>query len=149
MSAPLQVELDGALGAVLDDMQQALAELAGALEAERQALLAGDVAAIDATGTRKQALMQALERLDAERVQLSAAAPQAAEALESRWQASLRQLQACRDLNLRNGGIVNQRLGSVRRALAILTGQDGDAGVYGPRGAVHSTSRSRHTLAEA
>lgn len=149
MNAPLQVELDGALSAVLDDMQQALADLAGALEAERQALLTADVAAIDATGARKQALMQALERLDAERVQLSAAAPQAAEAMDARWQSSLSQLRACRELNLRNGGIVNQRLGSVRRALAILTGQEGDAGVYGRRGAVQSMSRSRHPLAEA
>ena len=43
MSPALHVDLDGALSAVLDDMQRSLAELAGALDTERAALLAGDV----------------------------------------------------------------------------------------------------------
>ena len=51
MSAALQVELDGALSAVLDDMQRSLAELADELATERAALLAADVPAIDAAGT--------------------------------------------------------------------------------------------------
>jgi flagellar biosynthesis protein FlgN len=146
MSAALQVELGDALSAVLDDMQRALAELADALASERAALLAADVPAIDAAGARKQALMQALEQLDTERQQLAATAPRSA-AQQARWQELLGTLRECRDLNQRNGGIVQQRLGSVRRALAILTGQDSETGIYGRSGAMHARARS-NTLAE-
>ena len=146
MSAALQVELGDALSAVLDDMQRALAELAGALASERAALLAADVPAIDAAGARKQALMQTLEQLDTERQQLAATAPRSA-AQQARWQELLGTLRECRDLNQRNGGIVQQRLGSVRRALAILTGQDSETGIYGRSGAMHARARS-NTLAE-
>jgi flagella synthesis protein FlgN len=148
MNPDLHVELDGALSAVLDDMQNALAELAGVLEDERAALLAGDVAALDAAGTRKQALMRALEQLDTERLQLGRNAPQAAAALEARWQALLPTLRSCRDMNQRNGQVVGQRLASVRRALSILTGREPDDGVYGRRGSLHTRSQS-HPLAEA
>ncbi len=147
MSAALQVELDDALSAVLDDMQHSLADLADALARERTALLDADVSAIDAAGTHKQALMHTLERLDAERQQLATAAPQAAAAEQPRWQELLVRLRDCRDQNQRNGGIVQQRLGSVRRALAILTGQDSETGVYGRSGALHARTRS-HTLAQ-
>lgn len=148
MSAALQVELDDALGAVLDDMQRSLVELAGALARERTALLDADVPAIDAAGARKQALMQALERLDAERRQLALAAPHAAATQQRRWHELLAQLRDCRDQNQRNGSIVQLRLGSVRRALAILTGQDSETSVYGRSGALHARVRS-HTLAQA
>lgn len=148
MSAHLQVGLDGALSTVLDDMQKTLAELAGALDDERTALLAADVAALDAAGSRKQALMQALEQLDAERLQLNLAEPRTALALESRWQSLLPTLADCRDMNQRNGQLVGQRLGSIRRALSILTGQDLDGGVYGRTGGVQLRSRSQ-PLAEA
>jgi flagella synthesis protein FlgN len=147
MSAALQVELDDALSAVLDDMQRALAELADALASERTALLAADVPAIDAAGARKQALMQTLEQLDTERQQLATTAPRSAAAQQARWQELLGRLRECRDLNQRNGGIVQQRLGSVRRALAILTGQDSETGIYGRSGAMHARARS-NTLAE-
>jgi flagella synthesis protein FlgN len=147
MSAALQVELDDALSAVLDDMQRSLAELADALALERTALLDADVPAIDAAGARKQTLMQTLERLDSERQQLALAAPDAAAAQQPRWQDLLARLRDCRDQNQRNGSIVQQRLGSVRRVLAILTGQDSETGVYGRSGALHARARS-HTLAE-
>ncbi|HEU4669931.1 MAG TPA: flagellar protein FlgN [Dyella sp.] len=148
MSATLQVGVDGALSTVLDDMQQALAELAGVLEDERTALLAADVAALDAAGSRKQALVHSLEQLDAERLQLGRTEPRAAQALEPRWQSLLPVLSSCRDMNQRNGQLVGQRLGSIRRALSILTGQDTDGGVYGRTGGVHLRPRSQ-PLAEA
>lgn len=148
MNPDLHVELDGALSAVLDDMQNALAELAGVLEDERAALLAGDVAALDTAGARKQTLMRSLEQLDAERVQLGRNAPQIAAALEARWQAMLPTLRSCRDMNQRNGQVVGQRLASVRRALSILTGREPDSDVYGRRGSLHTRSQS-HPLAEA
>lgn len=148
MNAGLQVGLDGALSTVLDDMQNALADLAGVLENERSALLAADVTALDVAGSRKQELVQALEKLDAERLQLGHAAPAAAQALNQRWQSLLPSLAACRDMNQRNGLLVGQRLDSTRRALSILTGQQADGGVYGRTGGLHLRSRSQ-PLAEA
>lgn len=148
MSAGLQVELDGALSAVLDDMQRAVDELSTVLATEREALLAADVTALDAAGTRKQALMQTLEQLDAERLQLGRSAAHTARALEPRWQAVLKTLRECREMNQHNGSVVGQRLGSVRRALAVLTGQDADGGVYGRSGALQTKPRLQ-TLAEA
>lgn len=147
MNAVLQVELDGALSTVLDDMQRAVDELSTVLATEREALLAADVTALDAAGTRKQTLMQTLEQLDSERLQLGQSAPHAARELEPRWQALLLTLRGCRDMNQHNGSVVSQRLGSVRRALAILTGQEADGGVYGRSGALQTKPRLQ-TLAE-
>lgn len=148
MSASLQVDMEGALSAVLDDMRLSLDELAAVLEAERDALLAADVEALDRAGSRKHALMQRLEQLDAERVQINLAAPHAASTLEPRWKALLPRLRECRDMNQHNGNVVGQRLGSVRRALAILTGQEAEAGTYGRSGALQNRARSQ-ALAEA
>ncbi|HET6433638.1 flagellar protein FlgN [Dyella sp.] len=144
----LQVELDSALSTVLDDMQRAVDSLSAVLADEREALLSADVTALDAAGSRKQALMQLLEQLDAERLQLSRSAPQTARELEPRWQALLQVLRGCREMNQHNGSVASQRLGSVRRALAVLTGQDADGGVYGRSGALQTRPRLQ-TLAEA
>lgn len=148
MSRPLHAELESALAAVVEDMRLATAELATVLEAERDALAGADAAALDRVGERKQALMQQLEQLDAERVQLGHSAPAAAHLLEPAWQQVLGTLQICRDLNQRNGTLVGQRLGQVRRALAVLSGQSGEAGVYGPSGELHPALRP-HSLAQA
>lgn len=148
MSRPLHAELESALAAVVEDMRLATAELARVLEAEREALAGADATALDCAGERKQQLMLQLEQLDAERVQLGQAAPVAANLLEPIWQQVLGTLQTCRDLNQRNGTLVSQRLGQVRKALAVLTGQSGEAGVYGPSGELHPALRS-HNLAQA
>lgn len=147
MNATLQVEVHGALTTVLDDMQQAVAELASVLEAESHAIRGADVEALDQAGARKQGLMQQLEKLDAERVPLAqgcAADP----ARDAQWQQVLDSLRHCRELNQRNGSVVGQRLGHVRQALSILTGRSSDASVYGRSGALYSKPRSQ-TLAEA
>lgn len=147
MSAMLQVEVDGALFTVLDDMQQAVADLASVLETEAQAIRGADVEALDRAGARKQALMQQLEKLDAERVPL--ARDSAADASrDAQWRQVLEGLRDCRELNQRNGSVVGQRLGHVRQALSILTGRSSDASVYGRSGALHTKPRSQ-TLAEA
>ena len=148
MRRPLHAELESALGAVVEDMRQASGQLADILEAERAALAAADPAGLDRAGERKQQLMQQLEQLDAERVQLSQVDPSAAYQLDSVWQQVLGTLRACRDINQRNGILVNQRLGQVRKALAVLAGQSGEAGAYGPSGELHPALRS-HNLAQA
>ena len=85
MSPRLQDELDSALATVLVDMQQAVAELTQALEAECAALVARNSDALDHAGAHKQAIMLQLEQLDAERQQLGRELPAAATALEPIW----------------------------------------------------------------
>ncbi len=148
MNPRLQHELDSALTAVLGDMQQCVAQLAQALDAERAALVANDSKALDQAGARKQAIMLQLEQLDAERQQLSRELPAAATTLEPVWAQVVQSLRRCQQLNQRNGSTVNQRLGQVRQALSILTGHTGDNGLYGPTGGLHASLRSQ-VLAEA
>lgn len=147
MNRPLQHELTSVLGAVIEDMRLASLELASVLEAERNALAEADVTVLDRVGERKQRLMQQVEQLDAERLQLSRSAPAVPGAREPGWQEVLDTLARCRDLNQRNGSLVTQRLGQVRRALAVLTGRNGESGVYGPSGELHPSLHS-HRLAQ-
>jgi len=145
MSRPLHHELETALGAVVEDLYQAATELGSTLASERQALVAADSGALDRAGARKQALMQQLEQLDAERVQMLKLEPAAAAQVEPRWREVLEVLRGCHELNQRNGSLVSQRLTQVREALAVLTGQGGDAkSVYGPGGELRTALRSHH-----
>jgi len=143
MNPQLRQEFGEALAAVQEEMRQALDQLVQVLEAERDALDAGDSAALGHAGTRKQALMQQLEQLDAERRQLVREQPQTEATSEPAWSAIVQSLQHCHRLNQRNGGIVNQRLQLVRQALAVLTGADGNSGLYDRSGELHAGARSR------
>jgi flagella synthesis protein FlgN len=144
-NGPLHHELEAALAAVVEDLHRSAAELGSTLAAEREALVGADAAALDRAGARKQALMQQLEQLDAERVQMLKLEPAAAAQIEPRWHDVLELLKGCHELNQRNGNLVSQRLVQVREALAVLTGQGGDArSVYGPGGDLHTALRSHH-----
>lgn len=145
MSRHLHHELEAALAAVVEDLHRSVTELAATLADEREALVAADALALDRAGTRKQALMQQLEQLDAERMQMLKLEPAAATQVETRWREVLERLKGCHELNQRNGSLVGQRLAQVREALAVLTGQAGDAkGIYGPAGEVRTALRSHH-----
>jgi flagella synthesis protein FlgN len=145
MSKLLHHELETALAAVVEDLHRSVTELAATLTAEREALVGADAAALDRAGAHKQALMQQLEQLDAERVQLLKVEPSAAARVESRWREVLELLRGCHEMNQRNGSLVSQRLTQVREALAVLSGQGGDArGLYGPGGEVRTALRSHH-----
>ena len=145
MSKLLHHELEAALAAVVEDLHRSVTELAATLATEREALVAADAAALDRAGAQKQALMQQLEQLDAERVQLLKVEPSAAARVEPRWREVLELLRGCHEMNQRNGSLVSQRLIQVREALAVLSGQGGDArGLYGPGGEVRTALRSHH-----
>jgi flagella synthesis protein FlgN len=143
MNRNLQHELDDALTAVLGDMRQAVDQLTEVLEAEAAALDSGNSEALDRAGARKQVLMLQLERLDTERQQLGREQPSANDALEPVWTSIAQSLRQCRQLNLRNGAAVNQRLNLVRQALAVLTGHVGESGLYGRSGELHANLRSQ------
>jgi flagella synthesis protein FlgN len=148
MNAPLQAELGDTLRTVIDEMTGSTQQLILVLDEERLALSTADAEALNRAGEAKQMLMRRLEQLDAERQQLAAASPHAAQEVQASWSQLLGALTICRDNNLRNGTLVGQRLSMVRRALAVLTGQDNDSGTYGRSGTVMTRHRSV-PLAEA
>jgi flagella synthesis protein FlgN len=148
MSPSLQAELDHALTAAVDEMRLAVSQLMDTLNTERTALENADVDALNHAGASKHDLMMRLEQLDSERVQLSQGAPEASRALAPKWQEVLQSLRACQQLNQRNGYLVGIRLQQVRKALAVLTGNETDASVYGRAGDLRTSLRSQ-TLAEA
>jgi flagellar biosynthesis protein FlgN len=143
MNSPLQHELNVALTAVLDDMQQAVDRLGQVLEAERTALNTSNSIALDEAGARKQTIMQQLEQLDAERQLLSREQPDVAAALAPVWTRIVQSLRQCHLLNQRNGSTVNLRLTQVRQALAVLTGHAGESELYGRSGGLHASLRSQ------
>jgi flagellar biosynthesis protein FlgN len=148
MNASLQAELDHALTAAVEEMRLAVDQLTDALHTERTALETADVQSLNEAGASKHELMLRLEQLDSERVQLSHGAPEASRALAPRWQEILQSLRACQQLNQRNGYLVGVRLQQVRKALAVLTGNETEASVYGRAGDLRTSLRSQ-TLAEA
>jgi flagella synthesis protein FlgN len=148
MNSALQAELDHALTATVEEMRLAVEQLADALQSERTALAAGDVEALNQAGASKHALMVRLEQLDSERVQLGQNAPGASHAMAPLWQQVLQSLRACQQLNQRNGYLVGIRLQQVRKALAVLTGNDTEPSVYSRGGELRTSLRSQ-TLAEA
>jgi flagella synthesis protein FlgN len=148
MNSTLQAELDHALTAAVEEMRLAVEELTDALQTERAALETADVQTLNSSGAAKHALMLRLEQLDGERVQLSQGAADASRTLAPQWQEILQSLRACQQLNQRNGYLVGIRLQQVRKALAVLTGNDTEASVYGRAGELHTSLRSQ-PLAEA
>ncbi|WP_114241658.1 flagella synthesis protein FlgN [Dyella sp. C9] len=148
MNHALQAELDHALTAAVEEMRLAVDQLADALQDERTALETADVDGLNRAGASKHALMVRLEQLDSERVQLSRSAPEATRALAPVWQQVLQSLRACQQLNQRNGTLVGIRLQQVRKALAVLTGNELEASVYGRAGDLRTSLRSQ-SLAEA
>jgi len=148
MSPSLQAELDQALTATVEEMRLAVGQLMDALNSERSALETADVDTLNQAGASKHELMLRLEQLDSERVQLSRNADDASRVLAPKWQEILQSLRACEQLNQRNGQLVNARLQQVRKALAVLTGNEADASVYGRAGDLRMSLRSQ-SLAEA
>jgi flagella synthesis protein FlgN len=147
MNTSLQAELDQALTATVGEMRLAVEQLAEALQAERTALETADVDTLNQAGADKHALMLRLEQLDVERVQLSQGAPEATRTLAPMWQQILQSLRACQQLNQRNGYLVGVRLQQVRKALAVLTGNDVEPSIYGRAGELRTSLRPQ-TLAE-
>ncbi|QOC21232.1 flagellar protein FlgN [Wenzhouxiangella sp. AB-CW3] len=120
-----------------------------ALEHEREALTSGDAAALETATIEKNALVERMEGLDRRQQQLlrslpSGTSPDSMSQVLS-WcdedgslartheQAAQRIIQ-CQQANQRNGLIVQQRLGHVRRALNILRDAHTDMLTYGPDG---------------
>jgi flagellar biosynthesis/type III secretory pathway chaperone len=69
--------------------------------------------------------------------------------LRSRWIECANVAKRCRDLNDRNGALVQSRMKRVEGMLEVLTGRRPGASTYGPEGRVKSGFASRLVAAEA
>ncbi len=119
------------------------------LQAERRALSQRDMDALQQTTEEKLQLSQQLEQLEQQRENLVArlgfsnnrdsleqcfnSLPQR-DSLKQSWQQVLDNIEACRDGNLTNGGILEVGRQHVEQALSILRGQSGGPALYSPSG---------------
>lgn len=134
---------DGVMAELADVLVESKAQaenLLAALEAERDALRAGDVDAIHTAVGHKHDCVATLESLDGERLRLCTAADLPADLstdarLGHQWKDYLAALELCRDADLVNARVTQVRRRHVEQALGILRGgHSQSAPVYGPAG---------------
>jgi flagellar biosynthesis/type III secretory pathway chaperone len=150
------------LAALLGEEAGLLGKLEAVLEREHEVLQTQDVDALNTTALLRQELIGGLARIEEQRRSLCRMHAHTADlpGLEKllRWCDPSGSLMArlrvcadgasrCRDLNDRNGALVNVRLKRVEGALAVLTGR-GQEHTYGPKGA-YSASRKGRVLGAA
>jgi flagellar biosynthesis/type III secretory pathway chaperone len=136
------------LGGLLTEESAALSQLETLLQREHEVLQAGDAGALNATAHQRQAKIGELAHIEEQRRQLCRSHGHSADragleqlvmwcdprgSLVSRLRDCAERAVRCRDLNDRNGILVNARLRNVSDRLAALTGR-GDAVTYGPKG---------------
>ncbi|MEX1826312.1 flagella synthesis protein FlgN [Luteibacter sp. CQ10] len=139
-------DFDAALAGVMGDLAREVDALHAHLIEERMVLDKADAAALEAVGRAKSASLDRIDRLDTERRQLSDAS--GIDSLnDARWSHTVERLLECRRLNETNGRIVGQRMGQIRQALAVISGDAPNGSTYGPDGAARIKLRSA-TLAQ-
>ena len=140
--------------------RETLAVLAELLIREREALVKGDLDALEPLGAQKAALVERLERLllkghlrdvlapvspadrPARQARLAAWLAKQSSTVQAAWRALLQEAARLQDLNRLNAYLVEQRLALCRQALAVLT-PAGDASVYGDDGRWSTASATR------
>ncbi|GAA0900557.1 flagellar protein FlgN [Luteibacter anthropi] len=139
-------DFDAALRAVMDELAHEVDTLHATLVDERMALDQGDAPSLEVAGRAKSHSLDRIEKLDVERRHLSDAAN--VDSLnDPRWSHTIDRLLECRRMNEVNGRIVGQRIGQVRQALALISGDAQGGATYGPDGAARIKLRSA-TLAQ-
>ncbi|MES1192165.1 MAG: flagellar protein FlgN [Steroidobacter sp.] len=135
-----------------------LNELNELLDREHQMIISDDIDGLDKTGTQRDFYISKLLKIDADRIALCRAAGNTADKqglkklldwcdpqqqLHIRWQQSTEQLQQCRNLNDRNGALVNTRLKRVEGVLDVLSGgQTRNERTYSSRGTAYQQHNS-------
>lgn len=138
-----------ALQTVLNEEVECTGRLLGCLESEHSALTRRDMDALQETTAEKLHLSQQLESLEHRRTQLVAelgfgddaaslgqcfdSLPQA-NIFKRLWRQVLGNLEACRNDNLTNGGILEASRQHAEQALCILRGQSGSPALYSQAG---------------
>lgn len=135
--------------AVLNGELQCSEQLLACLDTERTALTARDMETLEKTTAEKLQLSRKLEQLEQQRTALVTemgfssdvdslhacfdSLPQAS-MLNRLWRGILANLEACRNGNLANGGILEASRQHVEQALGILRGQTGAPALYSQAG---------------
>jgi len=134
---------------VLTQEAQCSEHLLACLQAERRALAQRDMDALQNNTREKLQYTEQLEQLERQRETLvaelgfgtgSSELKHCFDSLAQRdqlqhlWQQVLNNIEACRDGNLTNGGILEAGRQHVERALCILRGQSGAPALYNPNG---------------
>ncbi|MDT8438408.1 MAG: flagellar protein FlgN [Wenzhouxiangellaceae bacterium] len=147
-------ELARLLGANIDARIDVARRMLDQLEAEREALAAGDLAQLDAAARAKTAMTHELERLADDQRQLLSGfghglhrgtLQQALdwcgdESLQQREDLALDLMTQCNRNNQRNGILLQHRLDFIRRALGVLRNAQPDTALYGPQGRESSST---------
>ena len=151
------------LSGLLSEETTLLMQLEDLLEREEEVLKSKDVAAINATALERQERIGALARLEEQRRALCRLHGQTPDllglervlawcdsngTLMPKLRECAERAASCRDLNDRNGTLVNARLKRVEGLLGVLTGRNQPANTYGPKGAC-GPSRSGRVLGAA
>lgn len=134
---------------VLAEQAQCSERLLACLQAERRALSQRDMDALQQTTQDKLQCTQQLEQLERQREILIAELGFSADSdglkqclnslphpdrVKRLWQQVLTNIEACREGNLANGGILEAGRQHVEQALCILRGQSGTPALYSPNG---------------
>lgn len=139
--------VDTLLLAGLQAETRALQEFKATLQAEQNALIGGDVAALTALSPSKLQQVENLNRLAAERLEHIAAlglsadrkgmeqwAAAAGTAADAAWRAMLAAAGAAHQANQMNGTLIQTRLQHNQQALTVLLAAANKANLYGPDG---------------
>ena len=150
-----------ALASLISQEVSALTELATLLDREHGLLVANDVETLESVMEERQVTVGRLLRAEDERRNLCRMHGRGTDAagieqlmawcdphatLKARWTECAAGASRCRELNDRNGALVNARMKRVESLLTVLTGQQQDAPTYGPKGA-YAPARSGRVLA--
>jgi flagella synthesis protein FlgN len=152
------------LATLLGQEIASLDELATLLAREHEFLVANDVDALETAMAERQVCVGAIVRVEDERRSLCRMLGYSADlpglerllawcdpsgSLKSRWAECASRGARCRDLNDRNGALVNARLKRVETMLGALTGSPTEGRTYGPKGAYGVPTAGRMVAVEA
>jgi len=154
------------LASLIAEESRTLADLEQMLTREYDVLLANDVDELEKTSDPRQERIRVLAGVEEERRALCRANGQTADlpglerllrwcdpglSLQPAWRACAVLATRCRELNVRNGALVNSRLKRVSSVLGIITGAAASdhSQTYGPRGAYGANRPTGRVLGEA
>lgn len=152
------------LATLLGQEISSLDQLAALLAHEHELLVSNDVESLEKAMTERQACVGSIVRAEDERRSLCRMLGYADDrpglesllawcdpsgSLKSRWADVASRGARCRELNDRNGALVNARLKRVETLLNGLTGRPNEGRTYGPRGAYGKPTSGRMLTVEA
>lgn len=152
------------LASLISQESSALGELAGLLEREHVCLVANDVAALEQAMADRQQCVGVIVRVEEERKSMCRMLGYSNDlpglerllawcdpsgSLKPLWAECAGRGLRCRELNDRNGALVNARLKRVEGLLGALTGTASEGRTYGRAGAYAATNAGRVLTTQA